>query len=135
MRYNNALTKHLMVRQKFADQQNTNLLKKPVPKDIEEEKENLTESSKAKSQKSAPETKIGRYGSFLCEAQLSQFMFKSMQAQGMLECHSRAKKAFCSESKMNRKSQVHEILFINNQFLVCLLENGRCSIHQICKSN
>ena len=31
---------------------------------------------------------------------------------------------------MYKRSQVLEIVSVNNQYMVCLLENGRCSIHQ-----
>jgi len=51
----------------------------------------------------------------------------------LFDCKTKTKKAFAN-SRMNRKSSVHEILFVDNQFLICLLENGRCSVHQLCKS-
>ena len=56
-----------------------------------------------------------------------------MRSASTLECLSYAKRVFTSDSKMNKKSQVQEILYVNNQFVVCLLEHGRCAIHQICK--
>ena len=42
-------------------------------------------------------------GAFLAQARL---MFKSMRSAATLECLTRAKRAFTSESKMNKKSQV-----------------------------
>ena len=44
-----------------------------------------------------------------------------------------ARKQFTAVSKLNKRSQVLEILSINNQLVICLLENGRCSIHNLCK--
>ena len=34
---------------------------------------------------------------------------------------------------MHKRSKVDEILSVDNQFLVVLLENGRCTVHNLCK--
>ena len=60
------------------------------------------------SENTSDRTQVGAY---LAQARL---MFKSMRPASTLECLSRAKRAFTSESKMNKKSQVQEILFVNN---------------------
>lgn len=50
-------------------------------------------------------------GAFLRQAEL---MFSSMKSKSTLECLSRARRAFSNESRMNKKSSVQEILYVNN---------------------
>ena len=63
----------------------------------------------------------------------SNFLFKHMQPAHSLSDRDQARKHFSAGSKMHKRSQVLEILCINNQFVICLLENGRCSIHDLRK--
>jgi hypothetical protein len=63
----------------------------------------------------------------------SNFLFEHMQPAVKLVDREAARKQFTAVSKLNKRSQVLEILSINNQLVICLLENGRCSIHNLCK--
>lgn len=56
-----------------------------------------------------------------------------MCAGRQFSCREAARKCFTPASKMHKRSQVLEILSIHNRFLVALLENGRCTVHNLRK--
>ena len=75
---------------------------------------------------------LDRY-SFSSHLKESNFLFQLMKSDRNFNCREAARKEFTPASKMHKRSQVMEILAINNQYLVALLENGRCSVHNLCK--
>lgn len=124
----NTLSRMLEAKRKFSTSQTAS-----TPADfVKENLNNAKETLKDTNEKASHNTDNTQVGAFLRQAEL---MFSSMKSKSTLECLSRARRAFSNESRMNKKSSVQEILYVNNQFVVCLLEHGRCAIHQICKSH
>ena len=50
-------------------------------------------------------------------------------------CYSQAQWVFLGSANMRLHSQVMEILTLNARYIIALLENGRCSIHDKGKIN
>jgi hypothetical protein len=51
----------------------------------------------------------------------SNFLFRHMQCSHMLNDRDQTRKHFVHGTKMSKRSQVIEILCIENQFVICLL--------------
>ncbi|CDW80358.1 transducin wd40 repeat-like superfamily protein [Stylonychia lemnae] len=63
----------------------------------------------------------------LCRDLIIQHQFEMLTPKLLYDCKPLASRVFTQ--KMNKSSLVLEVLTFNNQFIVSLLESGRCSIH------